>query len=286
MTLFRPSTAAGAEAWRALLDAPERALVALDFDGVLAPIVADPAQSRPHPEVIPTLGRLAPHLVGVAVVTGRPAGTAVDYAGFDGVPGLDRLVVLGHYGAERWDARSRQVQAQPVPPGVAAVRDALPRLLSELGLADEVHIEDKGRSLAVHTRRASEPDVAFEAVGAPLAELAAQNGLVVEPGRLVIELRPPGVDKGDALRQLVSEYGATIVAYAGDDLGDLPAFAAIDALRSDGVVGLKICSGSAEVTELSEQADVIVDGPDGVVELLRQLADELDRRRAADDRPD
>lgn len=285
MTLFRPSTPAGAEAFRALLDAPGRALLALDFDGVLAPIVADPTQSRPHPDVIATLGRLAPHLAAVAVVTGRPAGTAVDYAGLAGAPGLDRLVVLGHYGAERWEARSGQVEAQPVPPGVAAVRDALPGLFAELRLADETHIEDKGRSLAVHTRRAANPDTALAAIRGPLAELADQHGLVVEPGRFVVELRPPGVDKGDALRGLASEYDATIVAYAGDDLGDLPAFAAIDALRSDDVLGLKVCSGSAEVTELSEQADLIVDGPDGVVELLRHIADELDRRRPAR-RPD
>lgn len=279
MTLARPSTAAGTEALRALLDAPQRAVLALDFDGVLAPIVADPTQSRPHPEVIPTLGRLAPHLAGVAVVTGRPAGTAVDYAGLTGAPGLDRLVVLGHYGAERWDARSGRVEAGPVPPGVAAVRNALPRLLSDLALADQAHIEDKGRSLAVHTRRAAEPEAALEAVRGPLAALAAQNGLVVEPGRLVVELRPPGVDKGDALRQLVSECDAAMVAYAGDDLGDLPAFAAVDELRGDGVLGLKVCSGSAEVTELAERADLIVDGPDGVVHLLRQITDELGRRR-------
>jgi trehalose 6-phosphate phosphatase len=60
--------------------------------------------------------------------------------------------------------------------------------------------------------------------------------------------------------------------YAGDDLGDLPAFAAVDKLRSDGVPGLLVCSGSTEVTELAERADLVVDGPAGVVRLLRGLA--------------
>lgn len=97
----------------------------------------------------------------------------------------------------------------------------------------------------------------------------------MEPGRLVLELRPPGMDKGVALLEYVRETGASAVLYAGDDLGDLPAFAAVDKLRSDGVPGLLVCSGSDEVTELRERADVVVDGPEGVVRLLRALADRI-----------
>lgn len=97
----------------------------------------------------------------------------------------------------------------------------------------------------------------------------------MEPGRLVLELRPPGMDKGVALLEYVREIGASAVLYAGDDLGDLPAFAAVDKLRSDGVPGLLVCSGSDEVTELRERADVVVDGPEGVVRLLRALADRI-----------
>src|SRR5690606_28091337 len=113
---------------------------------------------------------------------------------------------------------------------------------------------------------------AFEALRDPLSELAARHGLIVEPGRLVLELRPPGMDKGVALREYAREIGAGCVLYAGDDLGDLPAFSAVDTLRSDGVPGLLVCSGSDEVTELRERADLVVDGPAGVVGLLRALA--------------
>jgi trehalose 6-phosphate phosphatase len=188
------------------------------------------------------------------------------------VDGLEHLVVLGHYGAERWDARSGTVDAPAPHPGVAAVRAELPGLLDRIGAWKGTWTEEKGRSVAVHTRRADDPQAAFEALRAPLADLATRHGLIVEPGRMVLELRPPGMDKGVALLEYVREIGAGAVMYAGDDLGDLPAFAAVDELRSDGVPGLLVCSGSEEVTELAKRADLVVDGPEGVVRLLGALA--------------
>lgn len=193
------------------------------------------------------------------------------HGGFAGVPGLDHLVVLGHYGAERWDARTGTVSAPAPHPGVAAVRAELPGVLDRIGAWQGTWIEEKGRAVAVHTRRATDPQAAFESLREPLADLATRHGLIVEPGRMVLELRPPGMDKGVALLEYVREVGAEAVLYAGDDLGDLPAFAAVDKLRSDGVPGLLVCSGSSEVAELAERADLVVDGPAGVVGLLRAL---------------
>jgi trehalose 6-phosphate phosphatase len=60
--------------------------------------------------------------------------------------------------------------------------------------------------------------------------------------------------------------------YAGDDLGDRAAFLAVAGLRASGIPGLAVCSGSSEVTALAELADLVVDGPDGVVALLGSLA--------------
>ncbi|WP_414168251.1 trehalose-phosphatase [Streptoverticillium reticulum] len=276
-----PVTSAGRDGLAALLARPERAVVALDFDGTLAPIVPDPERARAHPGAVPALARLAPHLGSVAVITGRPAGVAVRYGGFAGVPGLDHLVVLGHYGAERWDAVTGTVHAPAPHPGVAAVQAELPGVLDRSGAwrgtwIETAHIENKGgRAVAVHTRRAPDPQAAFEALRAPLAELAERHGLIVEPGRLVLELRPPGVDKGVALADYVRETGAGSVLYAGDDLGDLAAFAAVEKLRAEGVPGTLVCSGSSEVTELAGRADLVVDGPGGVVELLTALAERL-----------
>ncbi|MER8006048.1 MULTISPECIES: trehalose-phosphatase [unclassified Streptomyces] len=271
-----PVTRAGREGLAAILDDPGKAVLAFDFDGTLAPIVPDPEQARAHPDAVPALAALAPKVASVAVVTGRPAEVAVRHGGFAGVPGLEHLVVLGHYGAERWDAVSGEVGAPAPHPGVAAVRAELPGLLERSGAGQGAWIEEKGGfAVAVHTRRAADPQAAFEALREPLTALATRHGLIVEPGRLVLELRPPGMDKGVALTRYVRETGASAVLYAGDDLGDLPAYAAVDSLRSEGTPGLLVCSGSDEVTELSRRADLVVDGPAGVVRLLSALTAQL-----------
>ncbi|MEV7900765.1 trehalose-phosphatase [Streptomyces anulatus] len=276
--LPNPTTPAGREGLDAVLARPDRAVVALDFDGTLADIVPDPEQARAHPGTVAALAALAPKVAAVAVITGRPAGVAVRYGGFAGVPGLEHLVVLGHYGAERWDAVTGTVNAPAPHPGVAAVRAELPGVLHEFDSWRGTWIEEKGQAVAVHTRRAQDPQAAFETLRGPLGELAAKHGLIVEPGRLVLELRPPGMDKGVALATFVAELDAESVIYAGDDLGDLAAFAAVEKLRSegpDGIPGLLVCSGSAEVPELAERADLSVPGPAAVVAFLAALAERL-----------
>ncbi|MBT2478093.1 trehalose-phosphatase [Streptomyces sp. ISL-94] len=270
-----PVTAAGREGLEALLRAPRRSVIALDFDGTLAEIVPDPDQARAHAGAVPALSALAPEVASVAVITGRPAGVAVRYGGFAGVPGLEHLVVLGHYGAERWDAVTGIVHAPAEHPGVAAVRAELPGFLESIGAWRGTWIEEKGRALAVHTRRAADPAAAFAALREPLAELAARHGLMVEPGRAVLELRPPGVDKGVALTEFLAETDAEAVLYAGDDLGDLAAYAAVEKRRADGLPGLLVCSGSAEVPELSSRADLTLPGPAEVVNFLSTLATAL-----------
>jgi trehalose 6-phosphate phosphatase len=272
MGLPTPTSAAGRTGLAALLDRSGSALLGLDFDGTLAPIVPDPDAARAHPDVPPALARLAPRLGRVAVITGRPAEVAVEYAS---LADIDRLVVLGHYGLERWEAGA--VVAPADDPAVAEARTRVPALLAELGLAD-AYVEDKGRAIAVHVRRAADPRASFDLVAPRLRALAGELGLAVEPGRMVVELRPAGGDKGDALRLLVAEQPPSIVVFIGDDLGDLPAFAAVEALRSGGLPGLLVCSGSTEVTEVAERADLVVDGPSGVAELLQALADELELR--------
>jgi trehalose 6-phosphate phosphatase len=246
------------------------AVVGVDFDGTLAPIVADPADARAHPGAAAELRRLAAPLRAVVVITGRSAADAVALGGFDDVPGL---VVLGQYGRERWE--NGELHTPTAHPGVAEARDKLPRILAAARAPAGVTIEDKGGAVAVHTRQAAEPQVALERLRGVLAALAERTGLALEPGRLVLELRPPGVDKGSALRAFVAETGARSVLYVGDDLGDLAAFDAVEALRKEGIPGVTVCSGSDEVSALAERADLVVDGPDGVVSTLGRLADEL-----------
>ncbi|HEU4674430.1 MAG TPA: trehalose-phosphatase [Motilibacteraceae bacterium] len=266
-----PSTEAGRAAVDALLSAPSGALLAVDYDGTLAPIVADPQQAVPHPDAVPTLARLAGVLGQVAVVTGRPAAVAVSLGGLDVVLGL---VVLGHYGLERWEDGT--VTAPPPHPGVDRARAELKALLASDGRLAGAALEDKGASVAVHTRPAADPAGALEALRPQAERIAADAGLVVEPGRFVLELRPPGVDKGGALRSLLDgDRRPSAVVYAGDDLGDLAAFDAVDRLRAEGAPGLLLCSGSQEVAALAERADLVLDGPAGLVRFLASLADRL-----------
>jgi len=271
-----PRTAEGRAGLAAIRREPGTALIAMDFDGTLSPIVADPQAAYAHPGAAHALRELSGRAGTLAVITGRPAGEAVELGGLGEVPGL---IVLGHYGGERW--QDGELSSPPPPPGVAAVRARLPGVLAGAGAPEGTRVEDKGRALAVHTRGAADPQGALAALAGPLAELADAAGLVVEPGRLVIELRAAGTDKGSALTALAAERGSGAILFAGDDLGDLAAFAAVRALREAGHPGLTVCSASAEVTELAAGADLVVAGPDGVVALLGSLA----RALAASPRP-
>ena len=248
----------------ALRACPSRAVVALDYDGTLSPVVERPSEAVPAAGAVDALAALAPRLRALALVTGRPADVVVELGGLADVPGL---LVLGQYGAQRWSAGSL-TSPEPLP-GVAALRERLPALLTAEGAV----LEDKGLALVVHTRPSADPLGALARLTAPVCELAAAAGLEVHPGRLVLEVRPPGFDKRGALRSLC-EPPPSAVLFAGDDLGDLPAYDAVDELRSAGVPGVLVCSASDEgPAELRARADLVVDGPAGVVQLLQSLLD-------------
>jgi trehalose 6-phosphate phosphatase len=268
MPMPRAATAEGQAGLDAILADPAHALIATDFDGTLAPIVADPAAAAALPGAPWALARLAASAGTVAIITGRPAADAVTLGGFADVAGL---IVLGHYGGERW--HDGELTAAAVPAGVARVRRELPGVLVAAGAPAGTRIEDKGTALAVHTRQAADPEAALARLREPLAALAAAAGLALEPGRFVLELRAPGTDKGTALRELAAERAARAVLFCGDDLGDLAAFAAVRALRADGVPGCTVCSQSPETPRVAGEADLVVAGPAGVVDLLRVLAD-------------
>ncbi|WUJ75051.1 trehalose-phosphatase [Kribbella soli] len=270
-------TDAGRAGWEAIVADPATAVISSDFDGVLSPLVEDPARSRPVEGALDALARLARSVGQVAIVTGRPALVATELSGVSGHPGLGQLVVLGHYGLERWDAATGKVTTAPVPAGVATARGRLPALLAEAGVPD-AFVEDKDSSLAVHTRRLDDPTGAFELLRGPMTALAEETELRLEPGNLVLELRPPGIDKGVAIRSLVESTGARSILYAGDDLGDLAAFKAIGALRSAGLSALLLATRSSNATELIEAADIVVDDPSGVVTVLTALSDAISAR--------
>jgi trehalose 6-phosphate phosphatase len=264
----RPATAEGRAGLDALLGEPRHALIGLDFDGTLAPIVPDPRDARALPAAGPVLARLVTAIGTLAVITGRPAAEAVTLAGLGAIPGI---IVLGHYGWQRW--QNGQLSTPQVPPAIEAARRALPALLATAGAPDGTWVEDKEHAVAVHTRRTADPEAALARLREPLTALAAELGLTAEPGRMVIELRPRGVDKGSALSGLVGDTKARSVLYCGDDLGDLPAFAAVRALRGQGIPGCIVASASPEAPEVAAAADLAVDGPAGIVALLGAIAE-------------
>lgn len=279
---FASST--GEREYAAVVRAADDLVVGSDFDGTLSPIVDDPEQAHIHPDAGPVLTDLVAQVRAVAVITGRPARQALDLGGLEEVGNAigetgRELFVLGQYGNERWTSTDRRVISPKPPRGLATFLGGLPRLLRD-GDAAGAWVEEKGLAVAVHTRRLDDPQAAFERLLPMLTEAARRHGLEVEPGRAVLEVRAPGMNKGAAVRALTAELGARAFVFCGDDLGDIEAFKAVDELRGKNFPGLLVCSGSEEQTALTELADVVVDGPAGVLELLRRLTDDIRSLRA------
>ena len=280
MPLPVASTDAGADGLRAIVSDPARALVGVDFDGTLAPIVAEPSQARAHPRAAATLRRLAQSVGTVAIVTGRPPQVAASLLGFTLHEPPSNLLVLGHYGLETWTASDGVVRLAHVDTAaMREVRLALPALLAECDAPAGTAIEDKGLAVAVHVRATADPGAAMLALRAPLAQLAGKHGVRLEPGRMVLELRPAGTDKGRALATLARTRGSRSVCYIGDDLGDVAAFDAVAQLREHGVKGLAVCSTSPAappVADLVDRADLVLGGPDDVVAFFEALVARFD----------
>lgn len=271
---IEPQTVPGKAGLAEIITDPFGAVAAFDYDGTLAPIVDDPSQATPLPDVLSPLAELTDMFARAVIITGRPAQQVVDLAGFAGEDSIEGLVVLGHYGFERWDSASGNVESITPPDGLDQARSRLPDLLHDHEAAT-AYVEDKGLSVAVHTRRTGDPEATFDRLVEPLRSLADEVGLHLEPGRLVLELRPVGMDKGQALRGVLQAVDARSVLFAGDDLGDLPAYAEVERFRGEGGAGLLVCSGSAEVSELAKRADLVVDGPRGVAAFLSGLVSQL-----------
>lgn len=269
----------GAADYAAVVRAGRRLVVALDFDGTLSPIVDNPNVAHIHDDAGGVLDDLAGVVRAIAVVTGRPARQVLALGGLDEVGDAiaehgRELVVLGQYGNERWTSEQRRVITPKPPPGLSGLIADLPRLLRRADAAD-AWIEEKGLAVAVHTRRLEDPVGSFERLLPLLNAAAEERHLSIEPGRFVIEIRASGMDKGKALHALVSEFEAGAVVFVGDDLGDVPAFEAVLEMRAAGLPALLVCSGSDEQSALRELSDLIVPGPDGVMDFLRGLTAEI-----------
>jgi trehalose 6-phosphate phosphatase len=238
----------------------------LDFDGTLAPIVPDPADSRLLPGALDVLIRLADKGAQIAIITGREAETVIQLGGLQPVRGI---LVAGLYGLESW--RDGVVHRPDQPDAIRQLRARLPDVVAQRS-DPGVWIEDKELSLVVHTRPARDPARALGALREPVEQLAHELGLEVHAGRDVLELRPPGYDKARALRELIATVQPTGLLFAGDDLGDLPAFAAARAARQDGIAAWAVGVVSDEVPQLSDHVDVRLASPNELLSLLAEIA--------------
>lgn len=237
---------------------PASSVLLFDFDGTLSPIVDDPEAAAPVPGVVELLVELSGRYRTVGAVSGRPVAFLADR-----LP--PSLVLSGLYGLES------------VVDGVRAVRprvDAWRHRVEAAGARaaeqgpEGMRVEPKGLSVTLHYR--GRPELAGPVWH--LAEgLAAETGLEARPAKMSVELHPPvGTDKGLVVRELA--IGASATLYAGDDLGDLPAFAALAELRTSGQATLAVAVETPELpAAIRATADLLVDGPDGIVALLRAL---------------
>jgi trehalose 6-phosphate phosphatase len=250
----------------ALATDPATSGLVLDFDGVLSPIIEDPTESTLSGGVEATLARLAGRLGLLAVISGRPVEFLAERVRVPGLP------LLGSYGIEqiRGGVRSIDPYAEK---WLGPVRDAGRALTALLASSPGIRVEEKSVSVAVHWRQAPDRDIAAEEVRRVTAQVAIETGLRVEPGKLVEELRPPvDVDKGSAIRTLLAGSALKIVAYAGDDLGDIPALRAV---RNVGGYALVVDHGPETDLELRAIADQTYEGTEQFARWLAELADAI-----------
>lgn len=257
-----------------LIADPHASALFLDLDGTLAPIVARPQDAQLIDGARPILARLRDRLGLLGFVSGR---------GLDDlqrIVGLEGCAFAGNHGFEvrrHAGAATTVAEAQTWQPAIDRLAARwTPEALAPYGLFPE----PKGPTLSVHWRMAPDADAATTRLHTRLAREAEAEGLAVTWGRMVMEVRPPvAIDKGTAVRELLSVGTWRHAAYVGDDRTDADAWRALWELRDRGALdtGVAVAVASAETPEdLLAHADVRVEGPPEVRALLAVLADRID----------
>ena len=237
----------------ALAGEPASAGILLDVDGTLSPIVERPELAELAAGARPVLSRLVERYRVVAAISGR---TRDELEGLVDVAGV-RLI--GSYG----------LASGPVPADVIS---------AVLAAADEVEgawMETKGATIAVHYRATRDADAAGRLLQERLSALALPARMALVPGKYVVELVPAGFPlKEGAVERIIQDEHLRAALYAGDDLADCLAFEALDRARGDGRLehAVKVAVRGAETPEeLMAAADVVVDGPAEMIDLLATL---------------
>jgi len=234
----------------------------LDFDGTISDIAPSPQGARLHPRaaaLLPELSRRYP----LCILSGR---RAADVASLVGLP---HIHYVGVHGME-WMEEEPRIDPEILPrlPALARAREELVPLLPGL---PGVLLEDKMLTLTLHYREAPEEEARVEGLA---RDVALRLGLKVRQGRMSVEIRPPvDIDKGTVLIRLSRGWRLRRALYAGDDLTDVDAFRGLRYLMKEGGFdALAIAVRSPEIpVELEAVADLVVEGPEGLLDLLSLL---------------
>jgi trehalose 6-phosphate phosphatase len=257
------------ELLRPLREDPSNSAVLLDVDGVLAPIVQHPDDAHMPETTRRPLIEVAKRYRVVACVSGRRASDARR------IVSLGSIAYLGSHGSEvlrpgaiapeldrELQAWTRRVQNF----AHSAYGEELKRL--------RVRLEDKEAIAALHWRGVPDEEAAEEAVR-EVAEQAERSGFVVHWGKKVLEIRPPvRIDKGAGIVHLLRDRDLGAALYVGDDMTDLDAFRGLDELVASGRLGCAVKVGVRSdegPPQLEAEADAMVEGTDGVRDLLQSL---------------
>jgi trehalose 6-phosphate phosphatase len=254
-----------------LREDPGRSAVLTDVDGTIAPIVMNPADAAVPESTRELLRTLAQRYALVGCLSGRRALDARR------IVGLDELAYSGNHGSELLLPGDEEVRPDPSLDGhegdAPAFVEGLDR--SELERVG-IRTEDKGAIVGLHWR-GSENEGAAESLAHEIASEAEWQGLVPHRGRKVLEIRPNvAINKGIAVAALLASRPVEAALYGGDDRTDVDAFTALRTLREDGQLRATACVAVASdesPPEVSAQADITVDGPEGFARVLEALAD-------------
>ena len=248
---------------------PAHAAILLDIDGTLAPIVRHATDAHVPQATRTLLIEIAKRYGVVGCVSGRRSSTARQ------IVAIGTIAYVGNHGGEllRPGATRPEIDSD-LAAWTARVRDFAARVYTPEYQRLRVRGEDKDSIAAFHWRGAPDEDTAAEAVRG-IAARAEGEGFAVHWGRKVLEVRPPVViDKGLGIEALLRDAPARSALYVGDDMTDLDAFRGLRALVETGALTGALCVSVASdeaPPEMAREADLTVDGPAGVRELLEAL---------------
>jgi trehalose 6-phosphate phosphatase len=250
---------------------PGHSAVLTDVDGTIAPIVLDPKDATVPERTREILRALARRYALVGCLSGRRAMDARR------VVGLDELAYSGNHGLELLLPGESEVRPDPSLDGHEA--DA-PRFVQALDRSElervGIRTEDKGAIVALHWRGADNEGAA-ESLAQEIASEAEWQGLVPHRGRKVLEIRPNvPINKGIAVAALIPARPVEAALYGGDDRTDIDTFTALRTLEEDGELKASVCVAVASdesPPEVSRDADLTVEGPEGFVRVLEALAE-------------